>query len=245
MSSAKRVTIVTDEPTTPSFLSKRFQKNADIWTTGHKRLPSLKHRDLKKDVENEEEIADGELGASISSPSKPKEEDREQPKEIHKYQPFPLSAKSSYNSQSLPKKQLNKLPLYIRAKYSAYEAPTPSLAAKIGESEYRSQKLLANKHKEISQLVEEHKNFVLKKRGICDQEIAQEGARKARERLRARRQNMMELKEMELTYLVEGQNNSVDAIRLKEHLPIKVNKIVLERIVGEKERLRIQELLTS
>ncbi|KAJ3273369.1 hypothetical protein HK104_004286, partial [Borealophlyctis nickersoniae] len=50
----------------------------------------------------------------------------------------------------------------------------------------------------------------------------------------------------ELQFLVEGQRNSIDAIRLKEHLVLRPYKHKLsKKTYTEKDRLRVEELLAG
>jgi hypothetical protein len=63
--------------------------------------------------------------------------------------------------------------------------------------------------------------------------------------MRERKKLQDTLREMELAYLVEGQANSVSAIRLKETLPLKKQKIVLPPVLNDKEKNRVHELMLS
>lgn len=61
--------------------------------------------------------------------------------------------------------------------------------------------------------------------------------------MKQRKREIDAAREMELAYLVEGQANSVCAIRLKETLPLKKAKVVIKDVLNQREKLRIQELM--
>lgn len=61
--------------------------------------------------------------------------------------------------------------------------------------------------------------------------------------MRERRKRIARLRELELAYLVEGQSNSVSAIRLKETLPLGKTRLEVPVKLSDRERLRVQELL--
>jgi hypothetical protein len=63
--------------------------------------------------------------------------------------------------------------------------------------------------------------------------------------MREKKKLQDKLREMELAYLVEGQANSVCAIRLKETLPLKKHKLVLPPVMTDQEKLRVDELMLS
>ncbi|KAJ3092788.1 hypothetical protein HK102_002716 [Quaeritorhiza haematococci] len=75
--------------------------------------------------------------------------------------------------------------------------------------------------------------------------VAEEGSRRAKERMKEKiRQAMMD-RDMELQYLVEGQRNSIDAIRLKEFIALRPLNIDLKTKYTERDRLRVEELLST
>ncbi|KAJ3215029.1 hypothetical protein HK099_006556 [Clydaea vesicula] len=147
--------------------------------------------------------------------------------EEFKYQPFQLNPKSSFNPVNLTKKTLKNMPRLIKSKYMAYEVPNPALLLKIERSELRSRIIIKKEQEEIKNAIRDYKKMMEKKKiGYDDDLVALQGARKARERMHMRYKAQMWMKELELQYLVEGQSNSIDAIRLKENLPLHKPKLL-------------------
>eukprot|EP00842_Homolaphlyctis_polyrhiza_P000588 jgi/Hompol1/152/HPOL_005241-RA len=163
------------------------------------------------------------------------------------YAPFALSTKSSFNPARLSKRQIERLDPLTRAKYMVYDKPSQNIIEQIGHSERRSRRWLREEHRRIQEIVDAaRKKWELLHKAIEDpvsQRIGEQGAAMARKRMREKIRKMMETREDELQFLVEGQSTSIDAIRLKEHLVIRTNKPKVDRIFSEKDRLRVEELL--
>nr|KAJ3415128.1 hypothetical protein HK105_001595 [Polyrhizophydium stewartii] len=163
------------------------------------------------------------------------------------YVPFPLSTKSSFNPARLSSRQMDRLDPLTRAKYMAYEKPPGDVIEQIGHSERRARKWLREEHRRVRSVVDAaKKKWELLHKAVEDpasQLVGEQGAAMARKRMREKIRKMMETREDELQFLVEGQSTSIDAIRLKEHLVIRANKPKVDKIFSEKDRLRVEELL--
>ncbi|KAJ3272614.1 hypothetical protein HDV01_005361 [Terramyces sp. JEL0728] len=164
------------------------------------------------------------------------------------YQPYQLGATSSYNPSKLTPKQIKKLDLQTKAKYMAYEKPDQAIQLKIAQSELRSKKWLREEHARIQQIVQQaRKKWDLVHKAIEDPEQKRIGLQKSMEatrRIRRKNRQLAINREEELQYLVEGQNSSIDAIQLKEHLVIPKTVPKIEKYITRRERCRVEELLS-
>ncbi len=70
--------------------------------------------------------------------------------------------------------------------FRAYEIPSQNLLSKIEESEYRSKLFFEKEDKTVQKLITEAKTLMQKKGGLCDTNAAQEGVKKAKDRMRSR-----------------------------------------------------------
>jgi hypothetical protein len=142
MHSVKKLQVNSEEPV---FLSQRFKRNFNRATSG--KLKPLRKNKSRVDITNTSSSsnlhAGGGAGEETSArhsitvkdiptnetPEKKRVNDDNDDNEAaytpHLYSPFPLGAKSSFSPTSIQKSKLSSLPLYLRAKYSAYEAPPP------------------------------------------------------------------------------------------------------------------------
>ncbi|KAJ8327643.1 LKAAEAR motif containing 1 [Batrachochytrium dendrobatidis] len=163
------------------------------------------------------------------------------------YTPFQLSSKSSFNPSQLTTRQLNRLDMLTKAKYMSYEKPSFHVIEQIGNSERRSRKWLRDEHLRIQTIIETaRKKWNLLHKAVEDpakQLIGQQSAAIARIRMKEKVKKIMDTREDELQFLVEGQTTSIDAIRLKEHLVLRSNMPKVGRMFSEKDRLRVEELL--
>ncbi|KAI9103043.1 hypothetical protein DFS34DRAFT_349807 [Phlyctochytrium arcticum] len=161
------------------------------------------------------------------------------------YKPFPLTATSSFSPTSIPNKKLSRLAPQTIAKYQAYAAPVPEVAQMIERSGQRSKARARNERK----LIREHYERARRKWGNMDEREmeGEEMARRARERMRNKLHDAITFREMELQFLVEGQRNSIDAIRLKEYLALRPRKTVdmPKGIYSDEDRVRVDRLLAS
>ncbi|KAJ3259990.1 hypothetical protein HK103_001500 [Boothiomyces macroporosus] len=164
------------------------------------------------------------------------------------YHPYQLGANSSYNPTKLTANQLKKLDLQTKAKYMAYEKPDQFIQLKIAQSEQRSKKWLREEHARIQDIVlQARKKWDLIHRAIEDPEQKKFGELKSLEamrRIKRKKKQMAINRDEELQYLVEGQNSSIDAIQLKEHLVIPKTVPKVDKYITPKERSRVEELLS-
>jgi hypothetical protein len=128
----------------PVFLSQRFKRNFNRTTNSGKLKPLRKKNasldeantstsDVGGNTQPEESSARHSITVKIAiEPEKHTKETTHQEDEDetsayvpHLYSPFPLGAHSSFSPTSIQKHKLSSLPRYLRAKYSAYEAPPP------------------------------------------------------------------------------------------------------------------------
>ncbi|KAJ3324649.1 hypothetical protein HDV06_006542 [Boothiomyces sp. JEL0866] len=164
------------------------------------------------------------------------------------YQPYQLAAASSYNPSKLTTNQLKKLDLQTKAKYMAYDKPDQFIQLKIAQSELRSKKWLREEHARIQDIVQQaRKKWDLIHRAIEDPEqkrIGEQKSLEAKRRIKRKKKQMAINRDEELQYLVEGQNSSIDAIQLKEHLVIPKTVPKVEKYITSKEKSRVEELLS-
>ncbi|KAI8614269.1 hypothetical protein BC830DRAFT_1169567 [Chytriomyces sp. MP71] len=162
------------------------------------------------------------------------------------YTPFHLSDKSSFNLAKVSTRQVRKMDRVTLAKYKAYEKPTPNIVQNIDESSARAKALLKHHHKRIQEECSSLRILLERKKGhieVGEEGRAQEEARRAMDRMKDKHARMNLARETELAFLVEGQPNSIDAIRLKEYLSTKA-ATVRNKSYTDRDRLRVEELLS-
>ncbi|KAI9202693.1 uncharacterized protein BJ171DRAFT_626365 [Polychytrium aggregatum] len=167
-----------------------------------------------------------------------------------KYRPFPLSDGSSFSPNRIGRRRFQNLDPLTKAKYLAYQPPAPPCAKQINDSERRARSWEVAERKATNEWVSSVlKRWERRKQGVlvCTGEEGKAGtlgAKKAVDRMKGKIERAIAARESELQFLVEGQSNSIDAIRLKEHLDRKHGKIRLGKIYTDKDRIRIEELLS-
>ncbi|KAJ3127218.1 hypothetical protein HK101_005620 [Irineochytrium annulatum] len=164
------------------------------------------------------------------------------------YQPFALSNKSSFNPGTLSVKQRKTMDMLTRAKFGAYEKPEPTIATQIDQSRARAKRWSKEEHHRLREQIFEIRRCGRRRRGLLDEEEereAQEAARKANERMRGKLKSIVMSRDNELQFLVEGQRNAIDAIRLKEFLVIRPPNVNMGKEYSDKDRLRVEELLAG
>lgn len=165
------------------------------------------------------------------------------------YQPFPLSDGSSFSPNKISRRQFTLLDPLTRAKYLAYQKPPPECAQLIVDADKRS-KMWEREERRNLQIVADTmwKRWEKRKFGVKhgeDSKVGEDYAKKASERTRGKVAKALEMREAELQFLVEGQQNSIEAIRLKEYLSQKRDKIKIGTLFTDKERQRVEELLAE
>ncbi|KAJ3076682.1 hypothetical protein HDU98_001144 [Podochytrium sp. JEL0797] len=163
------------------------------------------------------------------------------------YSPFHLADKSSFNSARLNARQLKRMDTLTRAKYLAYEKPPAEIIQNIDDSSVRAKMWHKQEHKKLMQQCDNIRTLMARKKGHVGAEeeaIAQDNAQKATDRMKEKFKNMTLARETELAFLVEGQPNAIDAIRLKEYLSNKAKPIRLSKSYTDRDRLRVEELLS-
>ncbi|KAJ3205955.1 hypothetical protein HDU67_008530 [Dinochytrium kinnereticum] len=164
------------------------------------------------------------------------------------YKPFTLSQKSSFNPSSMSERQLGKLDRLTRAKYGAYEKPEAQISQQIDQSRARAKQWTKYEREKLRDQIYEIQRMWERKRGHVgelEERKGQEAARRATERMRGKIRSIMASRDNELQFLVEGQRNAIDAIRLKEFLVLRTPNVKLGRQYSDKDRLRVEELLGS
>ncbi|KAI8914249.1 hypothetical protein EDD86DRAFT_273342 [Gorgonomyces haynaldii] len=159
------------------------------------------------------------------------------------YSPFQLGEHSSYNSAKVTQSAFAKMDPYTKAKYKAYDKIEQTLMDRVIESERRSRQILRQERKRNEEIIQAAKiRWTLLHSSVPASQTGQQGAKEAKKRIQKKLRLIEKTREDELQFLVEGQANSIDAIRLKEHL-------VLGRVkapshgLSDTERLRLEELL--
>ncbi|KAJ3030801.1 UNVERIFIED_CONTAM: hypothetical protein HDU68_007718 [Siphonaria sp. JEL0065] len=140
------------------------------------------------------------------------------------YSPFHLADKSSFNPARLNSRQIRKMDKLTLAKYQAYEKPSAEIIQNIDESSARAKMFTKSEHKKLLEQCNSIRTLLARKKGLvsaAEEAIALENAKKAEDRMKDKFKNMALARETELAFLVEGQPNSIDAIRLKEYLSSK------------------------
>ncbi|KAJ3294653.1 hypothetical protein HDU79_010611 [Rhizoclosmatium sp. JEL0117] len=163
------------------------------------------------------------------------------------YSPFHLADKSSFNPARLNSRQLRNMDRLTKAKYQAYDKPTAEIIQNIDESSARAKIWNKQEHKKLIEQCDLIRTLLARKRGLVsesEESIALNKAQLATDRMKDKIKNMTTARENELAFLVEGQPNAIDAIRLKEYLTIKANPIKLSRTFTDRDRLRVEELLS-
>ncbi|KAJ3249381.1 hypothetical protein HDU78_003167 [Chytriomyces hyalinus] len=163
------------------------------------------------------------------------------------YTPFHLSDKSSFNAARLPTRQMRKMDRLTLAKYKAYEKPDAEIIQNIDESNARAKVWHRQQHKRIMEQYTTMKTLFERKRGYLaaqEEQMALEHAKQAADRMKEKFQNMSLARETELAFLVEGQPNSIDAIRLKEYLSTKAIPVKVHKSYTDRDRLRVEELMS-
>ncbi|KAI9343655.1 hypothetical protein BDR26DRAFT_933173 [Obelidium mucronatum] len=163
------------------------------------------------------------------------------------YSPFHLADKSSFNPARLNSRQLRKMDKLTLAKYHAYEKPSAEIIQNIDESSARAKVWSKYEHRKLVEQCASIRTLLARKRGLVspsEEAIALENSQKATDRMKDKFKNMAIARETELAFLVEGQPNSIDAIRLKEYLASKGAPIKLFKAHTDRDRLRVEELLS-
>ncbi|KAJ3323438.1 hypothetical protein HDU76_013632 [Blyttiomyces sp. JEL0837] len=188
---------------------------------------------------NETEIVNGGGGNNAIDSARPGGRDKSReavtldPEES--YTPFKLSDKSSFNPEK-------------RAKYDAYKKPPVDIVNQIDRSCVRAKRIHKEQRRRFLEQVETVRESLARKGGIVSEResiLADENSRKATERMRTKLKTLMEARDAELQQLVEGQKNSIDAIRLKEYLLLRPVKLKVGKTYTERDRLRVEELLAG
>ncbi|KND04367.1 uncharacterized protein SPPG_00096 [Spizellomyces punctatus DAOM BR117] len=161
------------------------------------------------------------------------------------YKPFPLSETSSFSPASIPKGKLRSLAPQTVAKYEAYTAPPAPVAQMIERSGQRAKARLRDEKRLVRQQIEAAR--MKWGNGKEREDAGEEMARRARERMRKKLNKALAFREMELQFLVEGQRNSIDAIRLKEYLALRPHKTIdiPKDMYTDEDRVRVDRLLAG
>jgi hypothetical protein len=171
----------------------------------------------------------------LSEPSQPmpsallaSQEDSPKPPIEQVYNPFPLLPKSSFNPTSMTQKRLSNLHPIIKAKYAAYTRPDIDVEYEINKSEERSKAFLAEKMaKERIEKESIQKKFDILHRNQDPSTIAQgkfffdiglELSNQSKQRIKARKEKILNDRRIELLLIVEGQKNSIEAIKVIQYL---------------------------
>ncbi|TPX56969.1 hypothetical protein PhCBS80983_g04155 [Powellomyces hirtus] len=159
------------------------------------------------------------------------------------YKPFPLSSTSSFSPSSLPRSRRRLAPQTL-AKYDAYATPAAEVVQTIDKSAHRARARERSAKVAWRREVEEARA----KWGDRD-EKEQEGremAMLARDRMRAKLKRALAMRENEVQLLVEGQQNSIDAILLKEHLALRPRRTVdMRRSYTDDDRVRVDRIVAG
>ncbi|TPX32118.1 hypothetical protein SmJEL517_g04683 [Synchytrium microbalum] len=155
-----------------------------------------------------------------------------------RYEPF-QSATPTFSKTKLTKKQWDSLTQVQRAKYLAYEKPSTRILTNIAHSEMRVDELFKEDKKKMSEQAQEFKSRTARANDQGD------GAQMAQMRMVAKAREERESRNAELQQLIEGQRSSFDAIRLKEYLILTKPNTSCQVPLSEKERRRVEILLSS
>lgn len=165
-----------------------------------------------------------------------------------KYTPFPLQPKSSYNPSSLSKRDLSRMNKQIAAKYGAYKLPDVEIVKKIEETNWRARRVLKREAQEAKQVYLEDQELLSKRRGhLGNDERHLKSVELAQKRMKMKIDRIMKMKEAEIQSLIEGQINSIDAIKLKEFLPSAAasHQVKMLKSYTIQDRHRVQGILDS
>ncbi|KAI8922549.1 hypothetical protein DFJ77DRAFT_447032 [Powellomyces hirtus] len=183
----------------------------------------------------------GETRTQIPKKSSKSSEENFPP--VTPYKPFPLSSTSSFSPSSLPKSRRRLAPQTL-AKYDAYATPAAEVVQTIDKSAQRARARERSAKLAWRREVEEARA----KWGDRD-EKEQEGremAMLARDRMRAKLKRALAMRENEVQLLVEGQQNSIDAILLKEHLALRPRRTVdMRRSYTDDDRVRVDRIVAG
>eukprot|EP01137_Pigoraptor_chileana_P021540 Opistho-2@85419 len=150
-----------------------------------------------------------------------------------------------YNGTFVPKAYQNMTPYKLkrmtpieRSKYLAYQPPETTIAEAVAASSRRvAQQANATEKARCEALVRKQKQKDL------DRQTGLFGAQLAKERVQMTRHLAGELASCELEQLIASQPTSLKAVKLQILVPPRPKEIALSKLVSEKERLRIQDLL--
>ncbi|KAJ3119773.1 hypothetical protein HK098_005178 [Nowakowskiella sp. JEL0407] len=157
------------------------------------------------------------------------------------YKPFPLAPSSSFSPAKLSTKSRKKISQTLKAKYDAYSLPNQSLVNSIEASCKRAKQSEKLEREKLSTLISNARQSLEKRKGNLDDCI---GPVLARERMKNKLSEREKNRQLELQFLVEGQRNSIDAIRLKEFLSVRKSKLSFDEYT-EKDRERVQDLIDA
>ncbi|KAJ3023232.1 hypothetical protein HKX48_003836 [Thoreauomyces humboldtii] len=132
----------------------------------------------------------------------------------------------------------------MAAKYEAYAPPNADVTSTIEKSGQRARARDRAARAAFRRDIEE-----ARMRWGNKEETEKEGkhmAQLARERTRSKLKRALALRENEVQLLVEGQQNSIDAILLKEHLALRPHRTVdMRRSYTDDDRVRVDRIVAA
>jgi hypothetical protein len=228
--------------TATGYLSQRYQRQHTLpWTATRPKKTVVKLTQRKSDPTIEPTIAVIDEKQETIQPAA-------QTMTKKKYEPLvPLNPDAiSFNASLFTKTQLKDMHPMLRAKIAICSQPPEQVQKTMNESLHRVKTHQKDQHQKQETLLKQALNNRLRRNGkfvsFEEETAAKNMSDKAKHRIISERLLASELKAQHLQTLIEGQRNSIDAIRLKEFLVEK--KTAYKRWeLGEKDRFRVLSLL--
>ncbi|KAJ3171304.1 hypothetical protein HDU87_008411 [Geranomyces variabilis] len=168
---------------------------------------------------------------------------------IRPYAPFHLHPTSSFapsaSTPSIPHRPAAGGAAVVAARYASYAQPCADVTQTIERTDQRARAAERAKRAAARKEVEAAREKYYGGREEKERK-ARRMAELARERMTLKFKQALMMRENEVRHLVEGQQNSIDAILLKEHLALRPHRHVdMRGIYTEDDRLRVDRIIAG